>query len=215
MSEIQELELTRRPNIDLERLNFLIENHPSGTRNGPARVILIGKAPAECTELGIKEKTYHIDVVLDLQATGERLLQIRQCMAQDGVFREFDRPELDTKEDWRTLFGTSAYRTKVFKDVLKEENCVFSEKHLKAYVMDAERALEFELRRMDYYKVSGDTTKETTSLDLAAAILSGIRPIPMTLNYCRNLKHMRVDTCVSKDSMDKVNTRFNSIHQKH
>lgn len=202
MSEIQGLELTRRLNTDLERLNCLIGNHRSETSNGPARIILIGKASAEWMELGIEQKTYHIDVVLDLQETGERLVQIRQCMAQGGVFREFDRPQLDTKKAWRTFFGTSAHRATVFKDVSQKGRCVSGDKkHLKAYVMDTDRALEFELRR--WAEPGSDKRTKEASLKIANALwdTSERGDELQTRSSCQDLRYIRCDAGVPVDSV--------------
>lgn len=134
---MREFQLTKRLNTGLERLNCRLGNHQSETNHGPARVILIGKASADMMGLKIEQKTYHIDVVLDLQATGTRLLQIRQCMAQGRVFREFDTA-------WSTFFGTTAHRDEVFEKSVKKGKCVFKMKHLRAYVMGHESALDFE-----------------------------------------------------------------------
>lgn len=157
--------------------------------------------------MGLKtaEKVYHIDVVLDLQAIGERLVQIRQCMKQVGVFREFDRPQEDTKKAWKTFFGTSAHRAVVFNDVAGKGQCVSNKKHLKAYVMDADRAFEFELRRWGD-RGSDERTKET-SVRIAKAILQSniaLGCVPPSRNSCRNLKYIRTDACVPDDPIHKV-----------
>lgn len=151
------------------------------------------------------EKVYHIDVVLDLQATGERLVRIRQCMKQAGVFREFDRPEEDTKKAWKTFFGTSAHRAVVFNDVAGRGKCVSNKKHLKAYVMDTDRAFEFELRRWGD-RGSDERTKDT-SMKIAKAILQSniaLGCVPPSRISCRNLKYIRADTCVPGESIDEV-----------
>lgn len=194
--------------IDLEDLNCRLGNHQTETSSGPVRLVLIGKASAEMMGLQTTEKVYHIDVVLDLQATGERLVQIRQCMKQAGVFREFDRPEEDTKKAWKTFFGTSAHRAVVFNDIAGKGKCVSNKKHLKAYVMDTDRALEFELRRMAD-RASDQRTKDT-SLNIAAA-LWGMRQHGDKLDDRRNfqdLRYIRADACVPGDSITAVENLY-------
>lgn len=171
-----------------------------GTRSGPARLILLGKASAEITGLKTDEKVYHIDVMLD---GGERAKQIRQCVARMGVFREFDKPEQDATKAFRTFFGTGAHRAVVLNDVARDGKCVFNKKHLKAYVMDSERAFEFELRRM----ADPGNDKQETSKNIAEAILKGkiaLGCTPPSRDSCRNLRYIRADACVPIESIDKV-----------
>lgn len=194
--------------IDLEDLNCRLGNHKTETSSGPARLILIGKASAEMMGLKTTEKAYHIDVMLDLRATGERLVQIRQCMKQAGVFREFDRPEEDTKKAWKTFFGTSAHRAVLFSDVAGKGKCVSNKKHLRAHVMDTDRALEFELRRMAD-RASDQRTKDT-SLNIAAA-LWGMRQRGDKLHNrsnCQDLRYIRADSCVPGDSITAVENLY-------
>lgn len=194
--------------IDLEDFNCRLGNHKTETSSGPARLILIGKASAEMMGLKTTEKAYHIDVMLDLQATGERLVHIRQCMKQAGVFREFDRPEEDTKKAWKTFFGTSAHRAVVFNEVAGKGKCVSNKKHLKAYVMDTDRALEFELRRMAD-RGSNQRTRDI-SLNTAAALWA-IRQRGDKLHNrsnCQDLKYIRADAGVPGDSITAVENLY-------
>lgn len=153
------------------------------------------------TGLKTDEKVYHIDVMLD---GGERAKQTRQCMARMGVFREFDRPEQDaTTKAFRTFFGTSAHRSVVLNDVAREGKCVFNKKHLKAYVMDSERAFEFELRRM----ADPGNDKQKTSENIAEAILKGkiaLGCTPPSRDSCRKLRYIRADASVPIESIEKV-----------
>lgn len=203
---MQELRLTGRLNIGLGRLNCRLGNHKSEPNNDPARIILIGKASADEMGLKIDQKTYHIDVVLDLQATGTRLLQTRRCMAQGQVFREFDRPEQDTA--WRTFFGTTAHRDKVFENVAIKENCVFNGKYLRAYIMDHKRASEFELRRSA--DPESDRRTQDTSRKIAAANWRMHDREAPTLEGCRNLKQIRTDSPIPYEAIDKFMRLFNN-----
>lgn len=173
-----------------------------GTSSSPARLIILGKASAEMTSLKTKGKVYHIDVMLD---GGERLKQTRECIAKMGVFREFDKQEPDATKACRTFFGTSAHRAVVFNDVSREGKCVYNKKHVKAYVMDAERAFEFELRRMA--DPGNDRHITETCENIAAAILRRKIPPGCTApsrDSCRNLRYIRADACVPFVSIDKI-----------
>lgn len=198
---MREPELTGQFNIDLEYLGNLIGKHQSETSSDPARLILIGKASAEITALKITEKAYHIDVVLDLRDTDERLALIRRCMRQARVFREF----YELKKTSETFFGTNEHRGEVFDDVVGENKSVHKGKHLEAYVMDPERAFEFELRRW----AEEGSDENITSIKIALAIWRGNTASRDKAPSCsspiwRYLRYIRADTHVPEISVRKV-----------
>lgn len=173
-----------------------------GTSSGPARLILLGKASAKMMELKTDQKVYHIDVMLE---GGERLKQVRQCMTRMGVFREFDKQEPDVTKVCKTFFGRSAHRAVVFNDVFREGKCVYNKKHVKAYLMDAERAFEFELRRMA--DPGNDEHITNTSKIIAEAILWSMIERgcdPVSRNKCRTQRYINADYNVPEKSINEV-----------
>lgn len=190
-----------------------------GTGSGPTRLILLGKASAKLMGLKTDQKVYHIDVMLE---GGERLEHVRQCMKRMRVFREFDRPEQDTKKASESfIFGTDRHRAVVFDDVARQGECISGKKqHLKVYLMDRSRALEFELRRMP----DPGSDKHKESLIIAEAILwsmieRGQKPVTRNLlnnllNSCRTQRLINSDSDVPKKSITDVEECFEEGSKK-
>lgn len=130
------------------------------------------------------EKVYHIDVMLD---GGERGRRVRQCMVKE--FREFDEQDQNATKACRTFFGTSSHRADVFRDVTRECKCVFEKDHLKVYVMNHDRAVEFELRR--WADAGNDKRIEDTSLDIAVAIIWARKKRGLKIRSRSNFEGMR------------------------
>lgn len=179
------------------------------TRGSPARLILVGKASAEMMKLEKPEDTeyltaYHIDVVLDLEDTGE---EIRRCMAKGKVFREFDKPlEHDGTKARKGFFGTNAHRAEVLRDAAREGKRIFPEiRHLQVYLMDLSPAFEFELRRMP--ALTSDKHAFESSLNIAMAILWPLTDHghkPLSRNKCRGMRRIRRDDNVPDSSINAV-----------
>lgn len=150
-------------------------------------------------------KVDHIDVMLD---GGQRGEQISQCVEKMRVFREFDKQEQDATKACGTFFGTSAHRAVFLNDVALPTRCVFKKKHLKVYVMDPERALEFELRR--WADPDNDQPKEI-SLEIAVAHLWGMKKRGLKIqsrSLVQDLRYIRSDVGVHNDAINKVEGHF-------
>lgn len=156
--------------------------------------------------MGLKtsQKVYHIDVMLERGQRGE---QVRQGLERNGIFREFDRPEQDTKKAPRSfIFGNEKHRAVVFEDVVQKGERISDKKqHLEVYLMDHRRAFEFELRRMA--DPCNEKNNKETSLLTAEAILSSIierGSDPVTRNSCRTWRYINAYYDVPRKSITKV-----------